>query len=142
MHPLNHRFNSKWRQVIQLYITLLLVGVVAIGVSLFTNFGVCILYSIVGIPCPACGMTRAFFSLPNIRQAFFFHPLFFTVPLVPFMALASPKVRNIISAALIALFIGVWVVRMVTMFPHTPPMNYNYGSWLQRLLDWWRSVGG
>ena len=126
----------------QIYAVLLLVGVVAVGVSRLTNLGLCFLHAVLGIPCPACGMSRAFFSLPNIRQAFFFHPLFFTVPLVPLMPLAPPKMRNIISVTLVVLFIGVWVVRMVTMFPDTPPMDYNRASLVALVLAWGRGVRG
>ena len=42
----------------------------------------CLVKRTIGIPCMACGMSRAFISLLsfNLKEAFHFHPLFFIVP--------------------------------------------------------------
>jgi len=73
-------------------------------------------------------MTRAFRSLPDFRQAFWYHPLFFVVLLIPFLAFVGERKRNIISIGLIVLLVGLWVVRMVVLFPDTAPFEYNSNS--------------
>ncbi|MCL2572248.1 MAG: DUF2752 domain-containing protein [Defluviitaleaceae bacterium] len=97
-------------------------------VSLFFDFSLCPIYNITGIPCFSCGMTRAVRSLPDIRQAFFYHPLFFILALIPPMAFLSEKKRNKIYIIMAVLLVGAWIIRMIIMFPHTPPMNYNNNS--------------
>ena len=44
----------------------------------------CIIKSLIGIPCPGCGMTRALLCAIHLkfRDAFAFHPLFFTTPVL------------------------------------------------------------
>ena len=107
--------------------------------SLFIGVSPCITYHLIGLPCPACGLTRAFVSLARLefRQAFAYHPLFVLVPFVPLLAMERlpPKWLSIISFTLIGVLIAVWVVRMVLLFPHTPPLNFNENSlfgWLFR----------
>ena len=131
-------------RVAKLYLLLAAVGGIAFGLSLFAGVSICIIYHVTGLPCPACGMTRAFISLMRLelRQAFAWHPLFFLVPFIPLLALERmpyggsipPRLRDGIAWALLGLFILVWVVRMVLFFPHTPPMEYNQSSLFQWLL--------
>ena len=123
---------------IKFYLIFMIIGGITLGVSLFTDVSLCIIYHITGIPCFSCGMGRAFRSLPDIRPAFAYHPLFFVVPFIPLLAVVNARVRNIASVVLIVLFIGVWIVRMVLLFPHTAPMEYNYNS----LLEFIRSLFG
>jgi len=110
------------------FIVFTIIGGIAFVVSLFFDFSLCPIYNITGIPCFSCGMTRAVKSLPDIRQAFFYHPLFFILILIPPMAFLSEEKRNKIYIAMAVLLVGVWIIRMIIMFPHTPPMNYNSNS--------------
>lgn len=96
--------------------------------SLLFGISPCLIYHIVGVPCFSCGMTRAFMSLPDLSQAFAYHPLFFIVPFIPLMTLAKPRLRNISAIALIVLFIVVWIIRMIFMYPYQEPMVYNENS--------------
>ena len=119
---------------IKVYLVLIIIGGVAFVASLLIGTSLCLFYNLVGIPCFSCGMTRAFMSLPNIFMAFRYHPLFFTVPIIPFLLFFSEKNRNIASIALIVLFIGVWAVRMFLFFPHTAPMEYNENALIGHFL--------
>ena len=103
------------------YIIILFLGIFLLG-GVYT----CPLYQTIGIPCPGCGATRAFklFLCGDIVGAFCMHPLFW-VPAI-FIFKHFQKKRYLV--AVLILFIIVYLVRMMTMFPHTPPMNYNYNS--------------
>ncbi len=52
----------------------------------------CLIHLVFKIPCPGCGLTRAYLSLfkGNVIKAFEFHPLF----LLPLMALFLFPLRN------------------------------------------------
>jgi len=130
MHTPTHH-SSRIKETIKLYVLLILIGVAAIVATLFFDVNICPVYRIFGIPCPACGMTRAFTSLPDIRQALSYHPLFVLIPFMPLLPILPEKRRNIVSIILIILFLGVWVARMLLLFPHTIPMVYNENSLLE-----------
>jgi hypothetical protein len=119
-----------------------LVGVIC-ALFFFTG-DLCLFRRILGIPCPGCGMTRAYLSLLrlDITSAFFYHPLFLCVPSV--CAVILLRNRNffqklyqspIFWTILVILFLGVYIVRMLTLFPNTPPMDYNANSVLFRLFS-------
>ena len=97
----------------------------------------CLFLWATGIPCPACGMTRAFISLAhfNLRQSFAYHPLFFLVPFLPFLYLEriSNRLRDILAYCLLALVLVVWVIRLVFLFPYVSPMIYNENSLFEHL---------
>ena len=122
------------RDAAKLYLIFTVMGGLAFSASLFAGISLCVIYNVTGIPSPSCGMTRAFMSLPDVRLAFFYHPLFFTVPFIPFAALFSDRLRNITSLVLIVLFLSVWALRLFYLFPHTPPMNYNENSLFELIL--------
>ena len=127
--------SNNWREACKIYIFLAVVGGISFVVSLFTTISLCVFYLVTGIPFLSCGMSRAFMSLPDVGQAFFYHPLFFTVPFIPLLVVVSPKVRKIATIVLILLFVGQWLIRLYLMFPHTAPMNCNEQSligWLRR----------
>lgn len=104
----------------------------------------CLFKSILGVPCPGCGLTRAVeaFLHGNLREAFYWHPLFFIAPIVLFLVISdlevirkiNKKYMNIIIFILIGVFLGVYAIRMVTLFPTMPPMDYNYESILYKLI--------
>ena len=104
--------------------------------SLFVGVSPCIIYLVTGLPCPACGLTRAFISLArlDLRQALAYHPLFFVVPFVPLLAMKriTEKQRNVLAFTVLGVLVAVWIVRMVMLFPHTPPLDYNDNS----LFEW------
>ena len=125
------------KPAIKLYVLLAIVGGVALVLSLFFGISPCIIYHVVGLPCPACGLTRAFISLAQLEfmEAFAYNPLFFIVPFVPLLGheRITEKWRNKIALVLLSVLIIVWVVRMVVLFPHTVPMTFNEDSLAGRL---------
>lgn len=77
---------------------------------------------LLGIPCPGCGMTRAFLALLHldIKDAFHAHPLFPVVILIAIYYLLETikvirfpeKVKKILLVVIALLFILVYVVRL------------------------------
>ena len=124
--------SSKKRQLIKSFAALIVIGGVALLFPLLFRISPCIIYNVFGLPCPACGMTRAFVSLfrLEIGRAFFYHPLFFIVPGIPVLMILPEKPRNIISFVFAGALIGLWIARMIIFFPHIEPMLYNESSLL------------
>ncbi|MEI7884060.1 MAG: DUF2752 domain-containing protein [Clostridia bacterium] len=99
-----------------------------------------------GIPCPACGMSRAVFALTRgeFLLAWYWHPLVYLLPLVLVLLLVSiwdkPSkdflIWRKIWLVLALVFIGIWIIRMLVYFPYTPPMDYYWGSLWGNLVKW------
>jgi uncharacterized membrane protein len=78
-------------------------------------------------------MTRAYLSLfcGNIARAFNMHPLWWSLPFALLITIiwkfktGNMRILKIELPVLFILFIGVYAIRMSTMFPNTPPMNFN-----------------
>lgn len=83
----------------------------------------CVFRLMTGIPCPGCGMTRAWLAALRLdfAAAFAYHPLFWAVPIAFVLAfvreeMASGKVKrgiDIVVVTLCVLVIAVWIVRLV-----------------------------
>lgn len=95
----------------------LIIGIVALTLSfLRMDVSLCLFYSKFHIPCPACGITRAFryFLDGNIVDAFSIHPLFWVVPFIPvFAALDNEKYLYTLGS----IFIIVWIARLIITYP-------------------------
>ena len=106
--------------------------------SLFLRITPCAVYHVLGIPCPACGLTRAFVQLAqgDVAGAFWYHPLFWLVLLLPWVAHKKmpPRGQHFLWIFLLVVFTGTWVVRMVFYFPGNAPMHFNEVSLLGWLL--------
>ena len=78
----------------------------------------CPIYFFTGIPCPTCGMSRAYFSLfhLDIMQAFHYHPLFLLPIVVFYLSFKwntySNKTKNFILKSIITLMILVYAFRL------------------------------
>ncbi len=104
------------------WITVIVV-LVALGMVRRFGFGViCLLREITGVPCPACGMSRALLSLTrlDIAAAFRYHPVFWVFPIAclsAVMCAVSEKRRKawVICFILCAvIFLLCWVIRLAT----------------------------
>lgn len=83
----------------------------------------CVFRLMTGIPCPGCGMTRAWLAALrfDFAAAFAYHPLFWMVPIAFVLAFVrdgttSNKLKrgiDIVIAVLCVLVIAVWIVRLV-----------------------------
>lgn len=96
-----------------------LIGAVAAMAVLYWFFGCPIKY-FTGLSCPGCGMTRAALEAATLHPgaALHYHPLLPVVPVGAWLALsktaaARPKLRSAGLGLLAAVFIAVWLVRLL-----------------------------
>ncbi|MBR1743172.1 MAG: DUF2752 domain-containing protein [Lachnospiraceae bacterium] len=81
----------------------------------------CPILHITGISCPGCGMTRAYLRLLHfqIREAGFYHPLWWAPPFVPIFWLlykrgkVSHKVHQIFLYLFAGLFLVTYLIRIL-----------------------------
>ena len=102
---------------------------------------ICVFFRFFGIPSPACGMTRAYFSLMrfDIFGAFWFHPLFWMPPVICVLYFFD-KLSNKLLIIFIVLLLLVWLVRLFFMLPNQiEPMVFNENGILWRIFRFFTS---
>lgn len=110
----------------------------------------CPIALVTGLPCPACGLTRACMAAVTLHfaEAFTYHPLFLAVPVVfavGVWGLIRPEILDkkwltIGAFTLVAAFIVTYIVRMALYFPYIEPMTYRADSLLGLLLKHWKVI--
>lgn len=122
-------------------------SIVILSISLFSlhilTGSVCLSIIFFGIPCPACGLTRASVLLltGNFRESFCMHPLLFLVIfgiiLYPLLKRTTKKHKlfiNIYVIITIVTFISLYIYRMNIYFNKVEPMLYNRDNLLSKAL--------
>lgn len=125
-------------------------NVLGTGVILFLVLFIfgnhCPIENIVGIPCPGCNMFSAIYWLlqKDFTAAWFFHPVvFLLVPYLVAIGLLFVRKREqltkdiafrILTGILLCALIGVYVWRMLYVFPQYP-MQLNEHAPVIRLLN-------
>ncbi|MEF9915726.1 MAG: DUF2752 domain-containing protein [Lachnospiraceae bacterium] len=93
----------------------------------------CLMVALTGLPCPACGLTRAGSLLLQLKfeAAFKMHPFIYVIiPMIIAYALfryllgISIKPLNYISIFLLILLFIFYIYRMIHFFPGNPPISY------------------
>ncbi len=108
---------------------------------------ICLLRAAIGVPCPACGLTRATLLLASGHPflSFHMHPLLILVimgVLYAFYTRYLSKGRGILSCKgvkiyvilCLSTFIIFYLIRMSLFFPGHPPMDYHDGNMLNRVV--------
>ena len=101
-------------------------AIVIIALLAYFGFYKCPFRLITGIPCPGCGMTRAFRALfrGDIEAAFYYHPMWPLVVLalilmgLYYLKLIKPSGKMINIAGLIAA-LGLLICYIVRLATHT-----------------------
>lgn len=116
---------------------------------------ICALRMLAGIPCPGCGLTRAFLLLSqgDIKTATEMHP--FWIPIVFVLVLfvvgryfienkeKRRKIFHIIKLLAILIVIGMfalYVYRMINYYPDVEPMVYDKDNILNKVKDFWYKI--
>lgn len=92
--------------------------IVAAYLLLFALGITCPIKHIVGISCPGCGMSRAWFHALTFRfsEAIGYHPLFWIVPVVAIAWLfrnQHPRIWNCILWGAVGLMLAAYVLRLI-----------------------------
>ena len=102
----------------------------------------CPMVLISGLPCPGCGMTRAFFLFLQLRfaEAYQMHPLVYgwiALGIVfcvrRYVMVKEVKSLQKYAIALLIVMVGFYIYRMIRFFPNQEPMTYFQGNLLQRI---------
>lgn len=118
-------------------IILILVGVIAALAALgLLPCGIKLLF---GIPCPTCGITRAYFSLArgDLQSTFGYHPLFWLLPLCLILCvfIKNTNARRAILIVCCAAYFIVYIIRMIIYFPATPPMDFSHDAVIIQIIE-------
>lgn len=98
---------------------------------------------IFGIPCAGCGMTRAmwFILTGQVERGIRLNPsapvwLFFLGYIFVMRYVFGKKIKGIYILLGIAVVIsmGIYIYRMVTLFPGNPPLVFYYNCIMERVL--------
>lgn len=141
--------DSKRKSGIRNWVLPLVLGLFLLSFALEYLGSGCAISSVIGFPCPGCGSSRATVLLfqGRLAEALHMHPLIILSLLMLVLIVGieiikyvwrrqgrewenplPPRVRNILAVSIIALYLGVYVYRMIKYYPHTEPMVYNWNS--------------
>ena len=137
-------FVTKAKEKIRKAIKILPFFVLYIIIARLVTKSLCIAKVVLGVPCPGCGMTRAYESVFRLQlsAAMWWHPLFWYLPVIAIVYIIKlstcgkneAKWFITFMVASTALLITVYAVRMILFFPHTEPFTINYHSFTVRII--------
>lgn len=99
---------------------ILAIAVVVLLYLVLEGFGItCPIKFLTGISCAGCGMSRAWMAVFHLdfARAFYFHPLFFTPPVILLVILLKKRIKPAFYKGfiftMIALYVIVYLYRMI-----------------------------
>ena len=110
----------------------------------------CITKVIFGLPCPACGMTRAGFSVLRLdfKSAIFFNPCIFLFPIVCWVIVFKEKKlegklykSKIFWSIILTLLLGTYLIRMFTVYPNYP-LDYYQDNIISKIIEQIKNIRG
>lgn len=112
------------RQGMKIWLRMALVGFLAALILVAVLRGTpCLLRAATGIPCPTCGMTRAWLACfrLEIGVAFSYHPMFWSIPVLALAFLLDGfpfpgrKATAVIYLVTLLGFGATWLIRIVLL---------------------------
>ena len=115
------RLRKLTHPVLKLFLLLLCGGALLLWAAL--DLG-CPFRHLIGVPCPGCGMSRAWLAVlaGNLGTAFRYHPMFWAVPVAALYALwegtplQSARINRALGFGLLAGLALCWIIRLVVFF--------------------------
>ena len=113
------------------------IGILLVGTYIFVSQLIFSYISptmwLLGMPCPACGMTRAGLSILRLDfgAAFSYNPGIF---LVPFGVYAYVKNKLWLLATIIFVLVAIFIIRLFTSFG-TEPLVINRNALVFRIIE-------
>ncbi len=104
---------------------------------------VCFSKILFGVPCPACGITRAakLMLTFRFRESFQMHPLLLLIVLEGIFCLIIKKILkkyrffiNFSVIICIVIFVSFYIYRMQLYFPEVEPLIYKEDNYLHKIL--------
>lgn len=105
---------------------------------------VCISKILIGIPCPACGMTRASLLLlsGHFKEAYEMHPLVYLI-IVEVILCINYKIKiknysifiNISVIIVLVIFVSFYIYRMFMYYPNIEPLVYWKDNYLHQIMQ-------
>ena len=141
-------FSRIYRDIKSYWIGIVLFLLFYFAIKYFYN-AYCPLILIMGLPCPACGMTRAMLSFVQGEwiRAFNLQPtVFLWVAFAIYWAVyryvlgRKSKLSDWMLIILLLLQIGVYVYRMMTVFPEYAPMTYRSDNLFRHIIPNYREI--
>lgn len=101
----------------------------------------CLIKEVIGLPCPTCGMTRAWVSVLRLdfKEAFWWHPLFPIAILILYLLIDNDNPRRwfqILLASTVVLLTVVFIVRLMHSGWDTPPLDINRDAILFKVIKY------
>lgn len=110
-----------------------------------TIFGtVCFSKLFIGLPCPACGITRASFLLltGHFKESFQMHPLLLLVIFETVFCLIIKKILkkcrffiNFSVIMVVVIFVSFYIYRMKMYYPNVEPLTYWQDNFLHKFVE-------
>ncbi|WP_442945399.1 DUF2752 domain-containing protein [Oceanirhabdus sp. W0125-5] len=120
------------------YVVFLIILYLGMKINSFFTSSICFFRGFSGIPCPSCGITRAYKLLlkGDFIGAFYIHPLFF-IPIIILILFLIKKMDIVYKYKyfLLILFLSVYIYRLITLFPNEAPMIFNQKGILPRIIN-------
>ncbi len=118
-----------FKKNIIIYVLLIFIFLAYLAIFYFVlkKRSICIIKAICHIPCPSCGVSRAYVSLfkGDIKASFYYHPLFWLYPVLGFICIfrnlkyINPIFKSkIFCISVLLLLLGVYIYRLIYVFPN------------------------
>jgi glucan phosphoethanolaminetransferase (alkaline phosphatase superfamily) len=130
-------------QLVKQYRLSLFLLIISLFLLHYLTGSVCYSVILFGIPCPACGLTRAAMSLAagHFKESFHMHPLLILVIigvlLYPLLKTTTRRYKlfmNIYLIITISIFLCFYFYRMYYYYPLMEPMVYHKDNFLAKAI--------
>lgn len=125
----------------------ILILLISIHITKMLFGAMCPVVLFTGLPCPGCGMTRASISILSLQfvRAFIFNPsiyvwIVYVLYLAYYRYIKRTKIKRFVPVSVIVfgITIGIYLYKMIFIFPGEAPMTYMYDNFLSRVSPGYR----